>query len=400
MQKQSYTAARVAPDDVGLAPWAYTVLALLAGTAGLASSAITTKFFMIGLDRLEADAPARHALMAAGALMVVVELLAFFLAATLPKSGLRAVRIKLLALGIALLVFEAGTLYFTQVALVEASQAVARGQKTRIEELRLSISAQRAALASIQDAANRQSQSRHAWIREAGVDHVHKALTINAAVSAQAVELADLEAKVVPTTTDILGKQGMVVYALARSLLLVLIGVVLFSVAGALVRARRGHLAVQSFCAKESVDAPVARAPAPPLHAGGRYAAVPLAFMSLLPSAVAQHVGVQSWKPPQSSIKDSQRAAPARDAAAGVTGISASRDEQRRVQSVKDSGTSDEDGSRFVRVRADILAGKIKPSLRSIYTAHGATQAVASRYLAAMLAAGELKRAGKGYTLI
>ncbi|AMR78607.1 hypothetical protein A2G96_13125 [Cupriavidus nantongensis] len=338
--------------------------------------------------------------MAAGGIMVIVELLAFFLAATLPKQALRAVRIKLLTLGVALLGFEAGTLYFTQVALVEASQAVARGQNTRIEELRHSISAQRAALATIQEAANRQSQSRHAWIREAAVAQASKAVHINAAVSAQAAELADLEARVVATTRDVLGKEGMIAYALARSLLLVLMGVVLFSVAGALIQARREQAAGGSLAAKKPCSTAVARTAGAPSHGGGRYAAVPLAFMSLLPSAIAQQVSVQSWTPQQPSIKEPQRAAPTGNVSAEVTENDAPPEEQRRVASVKDSGTGDDDGWRFVRVRADILAGKIKPSLRSIYAAHGATQVVASRYLAAMLAAGELKRSGKGYALV
>ncbi|MNO08831.1 hypothetical protein D3C81_2316880 [compost metagenome] len=55
------------------------------------------------------------------------------------------------------------------------------------------------------------------------------------------------------------------------------------------------------------------------------------------------------------------------------------------------------DALRYERVRADILGGLLKPSLRSIYAAHGATQAVARRYLSAMEAAGELRRVGQGF---
>ena len=66
---------------------------------------------------------------------------------------------------------------------------------------------------------------------------------------------------------------------------------------------------------------------------------------------------------------------------------------------LQNSGTSNDDGSRFQRVRADILAGKVKPSLPAIYAAHGATQELARRYLAEMVATGDVMRVGKRYVL-
>ena len=66
--------------------WAYTVLAVLAAVIGLASSAVTAQFFVMGLQRVEPDTFARDALMAAGLLMVVTELAAFGLAALLPAT--------------------------------------------------------------------------------------------------------------------------------------------------------------------------------------------------------------------------------------------------------------------------------------------------------------------------
>lgn len=70
----------------------YTLLALITAAIGLASSAVTLDFFVLGLQRLEADALARDALIAAGVLMIVTELAAFGLAALLPVAQLRALR--------------------------------------------------------------------------------------------------------------------------------------------------------------------------------------------------------------------------------------------------------------------------------------------------------------------
>ncbi len=66
---------------------------------------------------------------------------------------------------------------------------------------------------------------------------------------------------------------------------------------------------------------------------------------------------------------------------------------------MQDSGVGEDDGARFLRVRAAILAGEIKPSQRDIWNAVRASQRVAARYLAAMEAEGELNREGRRHVL-
>ena len=58
-----------------------------------------------------------------------------------------------------------------------------------------------------------------------------------------------------------------------------------------------------------------------------------------------------------------------------------------------------DDDARFLRVRVGIEAGRIKPSLRAIYAAEGASQEVARRYLVDLEQAGVIERAGRGYAL-
>lgn len=405
MLTQSYPAiAGGQALDRHLPPWAYTGLALLSAAGGMVAAAITTRFFVLGLERTEADTPAREALIAAGVLMVVVELLAFGLAALLPPTKLRSARVKLLALGFALLAFETGTLYVTQVAMVRTSQAASHSQDTRISELRTSIAAQREAAAALRDTAAKQAQSSNVWIRESAAKQAHQALNVETRLADQVTELARLEAQSVPTLTDTLGERGMIAYAVCRSLLIVVMGVVLFGVAGALLRARR-----IAGTAVDEGDAMVATPAAQPLpivrSAGGRFAAAPLVALAAAPAAFAQ---------PQVTVEiralgeEGTVAMPMQVAAS--TPLRLADDEvggehltpHRAVvthRSVQDSGTGDDDGARFKRVRADILAGKIKPSLRAVYAAHGASQAVAQRYLAALAENGELQRAGQGYVL-
>ncbi|QBY56096.1 hypothetical protein [Cupriavidus oxalaticus] len=406
MLTQSYPArAGREANDRHLRPWAYVALALISGAGGVAAAVITTRFFVLGLERTEADEPARQALMAAGALMVVVELLAFGLAALLPRTALRAARFKLVALGLALLAFEAGTLYVTQVAMVRTSQAASHSQNTRIQELRASIVAQREAASSLRETSARQAQSSNVWIREAAAKQARQALDVEAKLSGQVTELARLEAASAPTLTDTLGEQGMIAYAVCRSLLIVLMGVVLFAVAGALLRARRTVINAVGLCEPEVVAEPVSQ-PLPTMRsAGGRFAAAPLAALAAAPAAFAQpQVTVQTTAPAErpTVATPMQSTASTMMRRADAVETDPQQTQHRAVvthRAVQDSGTGEDDGARFQRVRADILAGRLKPSLRAVYAAHGATQAVARRYLAAMEASGEIQRVGQGYVL-
>ena len=59
-----------------------------------------------------------------------------------------------------------------------------------------------------------------------------------------------------------------------------------------------------------------------------------------------------------------------------------------------------DDAARFQRVRSGILAGRlIKPSLRAIYAAEGASRQVAARYLSDLERAGVIERTGRGFAL-
>ncbi|RWA45698.1 hypothetical protein AU476_01310 [Cupriavidus sp. UYMSc13B] len=105
MLTQSYpsTAHVNLEQNAHLPAWAYTLLAILIGLVGLAASAVTADFFIIGLLKLEADALARDALIAAGVLMIVAEVLAFSVAALLPRARLASLRRRLTVFGMALL---------------------------------------------------------------------------------------------------------------------------------------------------------------------------------------------------------------------------------------------------------------------------------------------------------
>lgn len=383
-----------------LPAWAYTLLAILIGVVGLAASAVTADFFIIGLLKLEADALARDALIAAGVLMIVAEVLAFTVAALLPRARLASLRRRLVVFGLALLAFEGVTIYATQVALAQAASADAQASHTRIENLRAAIDGQRASAAALRSNAARQSASQYSWVRADGAKSLREAVTIEASISHQAAELSGLQAAQRPTLTGILGQDGLVAYSVARALLISSVGIMMCAASGALLQARRSVKAAPAAHDKDTVAVSPAAPKAPMLLAGGgRYANAFLAPIAVSLAAPALSAPVPSISMPVvaaprlPAVKTLQAAAPA------LASDEASKPMAKRA-SLQDCGVGQHDGARFVRVRAAILQGKIKPTQRDIWKAVQASQRVAARYLAEMEAAGELKREGKRYAVV
>ncbi|CAN7780428.1 hypothetical protein LJR296_007963 [Cupriavidus necator] len=403
MLTQSYPSPvhGTAEQNTHLPARAYTVLAILVGLVGLAASAVTADFFIIGLLKLEADALARDALVAAGVLMIVAEVLAFSVAALLPRARLASLRRRLTVFGMALLAFEGVTIYATQVALAQAASADAQASVTRVEYLRAAIEGQRASAAALRSNAERQSASQYSWVRTDGAKSLREAVTMEANISRQAAELANLQAAQRPTLTGILGQGGLVAYSVARALLISSVGIMMCAAAGALLQARRSVIAAhatQNTATAPKPQRPVETKVPPLLASGGRYASAVLApiAVSLAAPALAAPVPVISM--PAAPAPKLSQAKPQQQPAQATASDSTPKPKVKR-SAMQDSGVGEEDGARFLRVRAAILAGEIKPSQRDIWNAVRASQRVAARYLAAMEAAGELKREGRRHVL-
>ena len=225
-----------AVGTVHLPRWVYIALSALTATIGLAASGVTAKFFILGLERLEPDPTARSILVATGLLMIATELAAFGIASLLPANKLRSVRTKLIATGLLLLAFEAVTICVTQGALDQASESAMTASTQRIQELQATIQARRAAAQSLRANGNRQSASANGWTRTLGASALRDALKVEDQIDPLAHELAQLQAAARPTTASVLGAQGVMAYGLARGILISAMGLVMFGVAGALLR--------------------------------------------------------------------------------------------------------------------------------------------------------------------
>lgn len=226
-------------QNAHLSPAAYRLLAVLTAAIGLVASAVTARFFVLGLERMESDSLAREALIAAGLLMIVVELAAFGLAALLPRQKLRGLRMQLMLIGLLLVSFEGVTIYVTQYLLVRGADAHSQGDNTKIKNQKEKLAGKREKITLLLAKAARESASPYAWIRDTSAATLRDADAMEASASTEAKELARLQAERRPTLTDALGEHGMLTYSVARALLISVMGLVMFGASGALLRASR-----------------------------------------------------------------------------------------------------------------------------------------------------------------
>lgn len=419
-------------QDAHLPRWAYRLLALAAAVIGLACSAVTAQFFVLGLERTESDSLAREALILAGVLMIVVELAAFGLSALLPRERLKALRTRLIWTGVALVAFEIATLYAVQVTLVRSSDAVHQGASSRIAHLEASIAQNRLAAAALVATGARSGQSVIASSRADGAQALREAARIEQRNAALSAELSQLQAGQRPTLTTVLGESGMVWYSVARGVLIVGMGLVMFAAAGALLRAGRSVAASGSAAVMPgSVTAAPARtgyahgiqaAPAglptglPSttrrwLSAGVPLAAIPAAAFAaptVTVSAPAQAQGAaratvaaQSQPAPVPTVAAES---PAHEATVTTASRSKRQPAPRKrvtveVGSKRDSGVGDLDGHRYRRIVASVRAGQLTPSVRALQRSEGGGTVTVRGYLQQMEREGVIERQGRGYAL-
>lgn len=332
-------------DNTHLTPRTYRVLGTLAAFIGLAASALGAWFFTLGLQQTERDETARQALILAGVLLTLCQLLAFGTAALLPERLLRRLRWALVGLGIVLFSFEVATMSVTQLALVQSSDVQASANDARIEELKAAIASHRATAAGLRDNAAAQSRSVLASSRERGGQALREAMEIEGRIAPMAIELSELQSAKRPTLTTLLGDDRTVLFAVVRSALIALVGLTMMSASGVLFRVART----------------AERAPRPE----------PLAVPPLA-AAVAR---------PQRTVA----AAPAAEDDDGEEDI-AEGDAEARYQ----------------RVLAAVRSGSVKPNARAIQRAEGSPAEEARQFLARLERESVTRRtaSGRAYEVI
>ena len=425
-----------------LPAWAYFALAFITAAIGLAASGVTAQFFVIGLQQLESDELARDALVAAGILMILTELAAFGLSALLPAQRLRALRWQLMTIGALLVGFEGVTIYATQIALARTSENAHASIGSRITNLEQTIAAQRASAAALRAAGARDAESKYPWIRQQSAETLRQAVAIERRMEPLSTELQKLHAQQRPTLKDALGDTGVLWYSVVRSLLISVMGLVMFGASGALLRAARAGRAAPALPAAaapgSTLPQPATAAPATvaqphssaaPANALPADAPQPLFGAGLGKWQAGMAVGAAALTPVAAFAAPSPATAAsvqhgATDTVPNTAANTVFTEGMNTVWNTVEHGQTDNTNTvdrpvehsavaqqtqfdpiepsrdaRYDHLRAGVEKGVLKPSVRSLMGVSAMSTVTARRYLAQMLAEGVIVKAGQGYTL-
>jgi hypothetical protein len=419
-----------------LSPGAAVLIGALAFAVGIAINVDNAKFFAHGIELIMPEGALRDTRIEAGYLMVIAELLFFFLAAMVRGPGSAGWRTAFTAMALALAVFETVTIYSTQAAIGRAGVAEVTGTDSRIEQLQASITQQRETARALRASGERSAASDYRDSRIAGMQAIDRAAALEARTAQLSAELGTLHASRRPTMESILGEDGAQAHNAAFSILLMLSGMLLTSSAGWFVgNARMGWAARKLGDAGRWARDGAAKV-AMPAAAAGVVAMSPAAFAAPAPASPAPQ-SLTAAAPSPSTIRYSvplatvpamldrahadtadraRTSTPAPTERVDVDTVQpppasakASRSQRRAPRATRvedgqklDTGTEGKAAARYQRVRAAVASGQVKPSVRAIQSAEGGGTVVVRRYLQTMADEGliERKPSGQGYVLL
>ncbi len=381
--------------------WAALLLAVVCTAVALGAAWVQFDLFTLVIHLTETRPELRTTLDCMTLLFVGGELLAVFIAGLMPQPGWRR-RLRLLAT--AAVALEVVMIFGAQVAMARSADAVAGAQQGRIEQLRASIASQRRAVDALTDAARRQSESVHAHVRADGAQSLRRIGTMEAETLALARELAELEARRVATATEVFGERGMIATKVASAVLVSAFCLIFSGAAGALVgTAQAQPLPTRAEPATPSPTSAPAPAYSTPVAAqrwaaGVTLAAIPAAAFAVPGMAVAAPVtpaaATAQTKTEQAvTLLDTATPAP-------VTATTAAPKAARTARARTVTASTATTRVRYERIRAGILAGTIKPSVRAVQAAEGGGTAEVRACLQGLERDGILARAGQGWALL
>lgn len=431
--------------NIPIPRWARISIALTCAGIGLASSAVTGRLLVRGLELTEPDASSRAILTASGVLMITVELVAFFLAALLPEAKLYRLRV----MGLALWLFGVVTIFGTRLVLNHNAEAAVSAQAMRADNLRASIASRLADADRVRSNGERQNASDNAWTRHLGALAIKQADAMERDIEPLRDELADLQGQQHTTLPRVLGPELALAHSVAMPVLISSIGLTMFGVAGVMLRRQtdgsESTAPVRSVqqqadqttapdtvpdavpseseavpadpvgLAKGDLDVanPAPAAPPPPriitlptqtLEPAPRHrTALPAGAVPAVPSATST---ASTWRAVASAVipLTAMSAAPVAMAASVEQASTVPAAAPLNVQAVPETvpaPTADEvqpDDNRYQRIRVGVLAGTVVPSVRGMRDARVSTD-IARRYLKQLAAEGVLIKRGQGYAL-
>lgn len=383
----------------------YLAIMLAALVLGANAVHVNREYAFANLALLGLDAAALAVRKSAIDLLLLADIALFFVAALMPRARFRALRGKLLVLGLLIWAFDCAHTYQARFGIVMAGQSSTTASAQRASDLRASIDSLRATASGLRHSAERQATSLIATSRADGSASLQRAIAADQRADDLSIQLASVKHSQAPAEAEIWG-QWMPWKAFTESLLISTIGLLMFTLAGEMVRAARDALAASRSASPSTPPAPAA-APQdtrqamptwsqsmPNPHPGYAAVAVPLGAMGApLPTFVSMPM------PPSISTPAVRQQAqqPVEKHSTPPAKPSTVRAAVPRSAKPEASTAGRDAAARYTRIKSAVAAGTLKPSVRSLQQAEGGGTLAARRILEQLAGEGLIERAGQGW---
>jgi hypothetical protein len=388
-----------------LPKWAYLPLLILLIIGAAGTIYLTRDYAVSNLILLKLDNASRASRQLSIDVLLYIHVIALFITPILFDPRLKWRRRQFLALGLAIWLFDCATLYQSRVGIIIAGDSQQKTELQHVTDIRDSIKSLRDSAAGMRASAARQAALDRI---KASAEDQREAARLEAKAAALADKLADAPAGTGLTEVSVWG--DMAKYkALVESLLISGSTLGILGLIGAIMRVMFERVAPDVERAAVAMSRPGS---APAKRGLGRLLRGALAALGIGAAAASASASAAPVAPaaPMSQSDDvpdvptsGQAGVPTSgQQAAQVKAAKTVKTAKPRVQkeaAVRDTGTVGKSAGRYELVKAGVIAGTIKPSIRGIQAAEGGSKEVVGRYIKQLAADGVIVPSGRGYAL-
>lgn len=365
-------------------------------------------------------------------LLLLSDIVLVFTASMMPRVLFSKMRFWLLALALGIWAFDMAATYQGRIGIVMQGTTAAESTDLHTSQLKASIESARATAKGLRQSAEKQATSIFPASRADGAASLRAAADADQRAEAMTAQLATVSKSRAPTEESV-WKSWTPWKMFAEAMLISLINMAMFILAGEMVRAARDVRGATA-AKPTSATAPTPKTAAPKASTLPRWtvampkaspayaaAAVPLSAMGAplatfapplptppsisIPSVVkpshhAPACVIVQTRPVQANVITQTQPAEVKTITEKPVKAKKSRTAKPVTDGKKmDSGTEGKTAARYKRIKAAVIAGTLKPSTRSLNAAEGAGNVVSCRYLAKLAEEGVIERKGRVWVL-
>lgn len=308
--------ARFAADRAHLPSSVYVLFMLLTFALGLGALWVNREHAYANLTLLRLPEEALFVRKRSIDLFAAAHLVLFFLVAILPRERFGSLRLRMGVVALAVVGFETAGMWQSRFGIALSGQAAAAADARRIQDLEADIADARRNAQGLRESAAGQAYSQYIDSRAAGLDALKQARASTDRANTLGAELAALRAGKAPAEADI-WKDWMPYKAAAEAILVTLLSMLMFAVAGNMGRAARDVALTRPSSGKTKVSGLPAYSVTMP-HPGRAAAGLGAAGAAVSAHASPPYIPPEPSVPAVTALASGSKVAPAIEASEAV----------------------------------------------------------------------------------